>query len=64
MLTNGREIQERENSTEDLVSMLTEHSASFHNWDHADTSILLEEDSSSRPQMEEKLNTGTSINNH
>jgi hypothetical protein len=64
MLTNGREIQERVNSTRDSVSMLKEISTLFHNWVAADTWIsLIVLKLSSRQETEEKLKDGTSINN-
>jgi hypothetical protein len=62
-LTNGRVNQRRENSTKTSVFMLRDHSTLFLKWEEADTSTLLEETWSSRQEMEEELNNGTSINN-
>jgi len=62
MLINGRETQERENSTQDSVSTLIEHSTSFHNWEEEDTLISLAAlKLLSRPEMVENLKTGGSI---
>jgi hypothetical protein len=64
MLTNGREIQERVNSTRDSVSMLKEISILSHTWEDTDTSTsLIAIRLSSRPETEEDLKDGTSINN-
>jgi hypothetical protein len=63
MLTNGREIQRRVNSTKTLVCMLKDHSTLSPNLEDTDTSTLLEETSSLRLEMEEHLNNGGSINN-
>jgi hypothetical protein len=62
-LTNGRVNQRKENSTKTSVSMLIEHSLSNHKWVQRDSLILLEETLSSRLEMEEEPNNGTSINN-
>jgi hypothetical protein len=40
-LMNGRENQERESSMKDSDSMLRDHSTSFPNYQHTDTSISL-----------------------
>jgi hypothetical protein len=64
MLTNGREIQERVNSTQDSDSMLKEISTLSHNWEDTDTSTsLIAIKFPSRPETEENLKDGTSINN-
>jgi hypothetical protein len=63
MLTNGREIQRRVNSTRDLAFMLKEISISSQDWEDRDTSMLSTETSSLRPEMEERLKFGGSINN-
>jgi hypothetical protein len=64
MLINGREIQERVNSTRDSVCMLIEISSLSHNFLDTDTSnkqialiFLLS------PETEENNKYGTSINN-
>jgi hypothetical protein len=44
--------------------MLKEHSTSNQEWAEEDTSTLLEETLSSRPQMEEAPKNGTSIKHH
>jgi hypothetical protein len=64
MLINGRENQRRVNSMRDSDSMLKETSTLSHNFQTTDTLILSTTGTwSSRHQMEEKPNSGTSINN-
>jgi hypothetical protein len=62
MLINGREIQERENSTRDSVSMLKEISILSQEWDQEDTSIFSPTDTSiSRLETVERLKPSGSI---
>jgi hypothetical protein len=64
MLTNGREIQRRVNSTNASAFMLKETSILSPNLEEIDTSMsLMVVKLSSRPEMEENLKNGTSINN-
>jgi hypothetical protein len=62
MLINGREIQERVNSTEDLAYTLKEISTLFQEWELVDTSIFSQAETSiSRPETEERLKSSGSI---
>jgi hypothetical protein len=62
MLTNGREIQERVNSTNASACMLKEISILSQEWDQEDTSIFSPTDTSiSRLETVERLKPSGSI---